>query len=297
MTAMLSAWVLILATSALPTGPGKVEVDLGTLGIEVYTYKPASYRDGPMLVVFHGMDRNAEEYRDHARGMADRFGMLLVAPRFDRPRFPDEKYNRGGLFEGGKIQPRERWTWPLVPKLVDELRRREGRPDMPYYFIGHSAGAQFAERLAGFVPTEARRIVVANAGVHLFPTRDLPFSFGFGTLPEELGGDEAIRRYLAQPLTIYLGTADTLRDRDLFVSRDADREGENRYLRGQNAFHAAESLAKAKGWTFGWRLVEAPGVGHDHQAMFDDPACASALFGEAGRPDGKPSSKESSPPG
>src|SRR5262249_50059641 len=279
MTSMLAAWVL-LATGIIPGGAAKVEVEVLGVKLDVFTYRPEGVDKGPMLVVCHGMDRNADEYRDHAKDMADRFGMIVVAPKFDRPRFPDERYQRGGLFEGGKPTPRETWTWSLIPPLIDEMRRRAGNPDMPFYLIGHSAGAQFVERLSAFVPTGAKRVVVANAGVHLFPTRDLPFSFGFGDLPDELNNHGALRRYLAQPITIYLGTADTVRDKDLFVGEFADREGLNRYERGRNAFRAAERLAREKGWTFAWKLVEAPGVAHDHLAMFEHPACAISLFGD-----------------
>ena len=32
---------------------------------------------------------------------------------------------------------------------------------------------------------------------------------------------------------------------------------------GLNVFNAAKTLAQARGWTFNWRLVELPGVGHN----------------------------------
>ena len=46
----------------------------------VFTYRPPDCPDAPLLLVFHGMRRNAEEYRDHARNLADRCRMLLMAP-------------------------------------------------------------------------------------------------------------------------------------------------------------------------------------------------------------------------
>ena len=36
------------------------------------------------------------------------------------------------------------------------------------------------------------------------------------------------------------------------------KQGDSRYERGKNCFKLAEKLAKDKGWTFGWQLVEAP---------------------------------------
>jgi pimeloyl-ACP methyl ester carboxylesterase len=151
---------------------------------------------------------------------------------------------------------------------------------LPYYLIGHSGGGQFLTRLAGFVPTEAKRVVAANPGTHLFATRDLPYPYGFGKLPDDAGGDEALRRYLAQPLTIYLGTEDTVQDPNFPKGELPAKQGDSRLARGRNAFRMAERLAAEKGWPFRWRLVEATGIGHDHEGMFNHAACEQALFGK-----------------
>jgi pimeloyl-ACP methyl ester carboxylesterase len=269
----------VTGPGVIPAGSSRVEVEAGGYRLSVYTYKPPAYTDGPMVVVFHGLARNAADYRDHARGLGDRFGALVVAPEFDEERFDFRRYTRGGLVKEGAVAPRREWTWSLIPEIVGQLRRREGRSEMPCYFLGHSAGGQLVGRLGGFIETGARRLVAANPGSDLFPTRELPFPYGFGGLPREIGSDDAIRRYLAQPLTIYLGTADTRRDDNLDTSPEADAQGRNRLERGRNAFLAARKLARERDWPFGWRLVEAPGVGHDGQAMFDNPSCADALFG------------------
>src|SRR3954453_23094345 len=136
MPALLVSFVL-LAQAAIPQGPARLEGALHPATFEGFPYKPAGYRDGPMLMVFHGMDRNADEYRDHARAMGDRFGMLVVAPRFDSKQFGAGKYQQGGLLAGGRLLPRDRWMWSFVPRLADHLRRLEGRPHMPFYLIGH----------------------------------------------------------------------------------------------------------------------------------------------------------------
>jgi poly(3-hydroxybutyrate) depolymerase len=263
---------------AIPTGSAKQEVDVGNARLEVFTYKPRDYKKGPLLVVIHGLTRNAESYRNSAIELAEGIGALVVAPRLDAERFPTTLFQRGGLLTPeGKVAPRKQWTWQVVPKLVEAVRRQEGRPDMPYYLLGHSGGGQFLVRLAGFLPTEARRIVAANPGSHLFPTRDLPYPYGFGELPKELSDDQALKHYLAQPLTLYLGTADTQKTENLDMSETANKQGPTRYQRGLNAFRAAEQLAKRNGWEFRWRLVEAAGVGHSAKKMFDNPQCARAL--------------------
>ena len=279
MSALLFTLLILCGDGAIPVNTATLEVQFEGVKLELFTYKPETYRDGPLIMVFHGVLRNAEEYRDHAKQMGDRYGALIVAPRFPEPEFPIVKYQQGGLLIDGKATPRASWTWSFIPLIAAEIRRREDRPQMPYYLIGHSGGGQFLVRLAGFLPTDASRIVVANPGTHLFPTTELPYPWGFGGLPEELCTDETLQRYLAQPLTIYLGKNDTERDEYFDVTPNAEKQGMTRYQRGQHAFQAAAELARRREWKFNWRLVEVTDVGHDHQAMFNNPQCDLALFG------------------
>jgi hypothetical protein len=274
-----ASMMLLLAqpAQAIPEGSGQIQVSVGKVNLDVFTHRPAGYRDGPLLVVFHGVNRNADEYRDFAKGLGERHNALVIAPRFDAKQFPAARYQFGGLLKDGKPAPVEEWTWSMVPKIVDEVRMRAGRPTMPYYLIGHSAGGQFLVRMSGFVKTDAVRIVAANAGTHLFPTTDMAFPMGFGMLPGELCSDEVMKRYLAQPLTIYLGTADTVADKNFDKSPNAMKQGASRYERGKTCFALAEKLARDKGWTLGWRLVEAPKIDHDAKAMFDHVNCDDAL--------------------
>src|SRR5205814_8902416 len=117
--------------------------------------------------------------------------------------------------------PRDEWTFSLIPDIAASIQQVEGRPGAPCFLLGHSGGGQFLERLAGFVDTGAVRMIAANPGTHLWPTRDRPYPYGFGGLPPEFSDDRALRRYLAQPLTIYLGTPDVEIDQYLDQSERA----------------------------------------------------------------------------
>jgi len=280
---MFAGWTIVvtlLAVEPIAAGTDRIDVETCRGKLQVFTYKPADYHDGPLVVVCHGVLRNAADYRDHARGLADRFGAIVAAPLFPPSEFSIEQYQKGGLKIDGEVQPLETCSWFALPDVVNEIRRREGRSELPYYFIGHSGGAQFLVRLAGYVQTDARRIVIANPGTYLLPSREPPYPYGFGELPDALSNDEILRKYLAQPLTVYLGDADRERDEHLDQLPWAERQGSTRYERGRNAFSQAKQLAETRGWMFGWRLVVAPGVGHDHQAMFDHELCERALFGD-----------------
>jgi pimeloyl-ACP methyl ester carboxylesterase len=288
-TLLAIALLSIPTQAALPVGPSRVELDFDGLKLEVFTHKPAGWQGERLLLVFHGVNRNADEYRDHAVVLAERYSMLVVAPRFDAERFPSRKYQRGGILEeDGTAAKPEDWTYAYVPRIARAIREREQKEQLPYWLIGHSAGGQFCLRMAAFQATGAERIVAANAGTVLFPARDADFGYGFGGLPAALSSDEILKGYLAAPLTLYLGTADDRVDEWLDTSPAAMQQGPGRLQRNRAAFEAARTLAAAKGWTFAWTKVEAEGVPHDHARMFAHPSVAEALFG---RPEAAPAER------
>lgn len=277
----LTAALLFADPEAIPFGKAEVQVTVKDIPLTVYTYKPETYADGPLLLVFHGILRNADEYRDHAVGMGQRFNVLIAAPKFDSDRFPRPRYQSAGIVDAeGNTQPADQRTGHYIPLIAQQIRRRENRQDLPYFLIGHSAGGQFLARTSAFVDTGAQRIVAANPGTHLFPVKDAGFPLGFGNLAEAAMTDDQLRHYLSQPLTFYLGTADVERDEYLDVTPESDLQGKCRLERGKNAFAAGKRLAEEKGWKFGWRVVFAEGVEHDHEKMFNHPAVEKALFGE-----------------
>jgi len=254
---------------------GRQVIDINGAPMVVFTYRPDGCSDPALLLVFHGVARNARMYRDDARAIADRLCLLVLAPVFDKRAFPAWRYQRGGIVKDAVMQDARDWTGRLVLDLVAWARAQEGRP-LAYSLLGHSAGAQFLDRLAAFVPTEARRIVIANPGSYVFPSLEIDAPYGLGQVYSGTEGEAALRRYLEQPLTIYLGQGDT-RDDARNDYPEALAQGASRYQRGLNVFNAAKTLAQARGWTFNWRLVELPGVGHNARKMFSAPQAFEAL--------------------
>ena len=273
---VLSCALVAPAVTAAPIAPGNGQqtIDIAGTRMTVFTYRPPNCSDPSLLLVFHGVARNARAYRDYARPLADRNCLLLVAPLFDQRDFPGWRYQRGGIVKGGAVQPPSDWSGNLVPALVGWVRQQEGRP-LAYSLLGHSAGGQFLERLAAFVPTQAGRIVVANPGSYVLPSLEVAAPYGLGKVYAGAAGEAQLRRYLELPLTIYLGAADTRDDRH--DSSEARAQGASRHQRGVNVFDAARKLAQARGWAFNWRLVELPGVGHNAPKMFAAPQASDAL--------------------
>lgn len=272
-----------VAGQPLSDGRSTIQATIGQTALDLYCFKPSSFQGERLLIVLHGVNRNADEYRDNSQGLAERFQALVVAPRFDAQRFPSSKYHRGGIVDSqGQATPSEQWTYSMLPAIADYMRLIENRPEMKLWVIGHSAGGQFVARMSAFVEMEVERFVAANPGSHLFATRELPFGYGFGGLPESLSNDDRLRHYLSAPLTIFLGTLDNAPDQYFDDSPEAMQQGPGRLQRGQNCYEQARKLAASKNWHFAWTLIEAPGVGHDHRAMFDNDQCIHALLGESG---------------
>jgi pimeloyl-ACP methyl ester carboxylesterase len=270
------------AAAAYPPGDTDAAVEAAGTSIELFVYKPPSYRGEGMIVSLHGLGRNATGYRDHTRKLAERFDALLIVPHFDRERFPIWRYQRAGIVrrntETGAFTPQspEQWTGEVLRAVIDAARMHEGRPEMPYVLLGHSAGAQFLARVTAFAPLPAERIVIANPSSWVAPSLTEPFPYGFGRLPAEISNERTLERFLAQPVTVLLGTADT-GSADLSQTAGAKRQGEHRYARGTHIFQSAAATARSRGWDFGWHVVEVPNVGHSARAMYASPVAESAF--------------------
>lgn len=289
MTRIFGWAVAALLGSLLPNGPvlgpasaqtigeGRAEARIEGEEIEVFTYRPPGCAQPSILLVFHGTGRTAESYRNAARPLADRACLAIYAPLFDKDRFPNWRYHRGGVVREGEVQPQEDWTVDLVDDLIDWAQAQEGRPDAPSYLFGHSAGGQFLSRVAAYdPPSEARRIIIANPSTYVWPDVEEDAPYGFDRLAEEGAEDDMLRAYLAAPVTVFLGLEDT-GDKDLVTNRPARRQGENRLDRGMNVFEAARELAESRGWPFNWSLVTADGIGHEGGKMMRSPEMLDAM--------------------
>lgn len=269
------------ATGAtIAPGASAATARIAGIDLPVFTYRPAQCTPATLLVVFHGVQRNGAAYRDHAIPLAERLCAIVVAPQFDAARFPRDVYQYGGASAAHGLSRDPRQPRALVAPLVGWARQASGIAAPRVVLLGHSAGAQFLDRVAAYGAPDIARIVIANPSTWVMPsaTDAAPFGFGFGGFGTARDADDALRAYLAQPITVLLGTADT-GNRHLVRGRMADAQGPTRHARGLHAFQAARAAAESRGWAFGWRLVEVPGVGHDAPRMFASPEALEAVQG------------------
>ena len=264
---------------AIPEGKGEVSVGEGKQAIQVYTYKPKGFSNGPIFFVFHGAKRNAEDYRNWSVSLAEKHHAVVAAPFFDQERFLAHLYSWGGILKkDGTVRDRKQWSFPMATEVIQDILKREGNPKRDHYLIGHSGGGQFLTRYVAMEPVTAKRVVASNAGTYPFPRLDWDWGYGFGKLPKDLQNEDHFKKMVETPMTIYLGLADTIPSGENFdASSEANREGKVRLERGRNFFEYCQKLAKGKGWKFNWTKVEVPNVGHDAEGMIKDPRIEQAL--------------------
>ena len=235
--------------------------------IRVYTYRPrACDTTCPMVIVLHGMSRNASDYRDYWELLADHYKVLVVAPQFDKEQWKGtEGYNLGEIGNG----ERSKTVFAEIEHLFDEMRDGQST----YVLFGHSAGGQVAHRMALLFPeNRASVIAAANSGWYTMPDYRQekvtnPFPFSLVNVPGG-GGAELLRKALARKLVVLVGENDNDPDAENMSKSDgAMKEGATRLDRAEAFFKTATTAANDLGVKLAWDLVEVPGVAHNGSSM------------------------------
>lgn len=288
----LSAALGVPALSAQPNtlGPGAGRFVFSRNGktVPVWYYLPSAARpDAPVLIVMHGVNRDAERYRDEWIQHAKDYSFVLVAPEFSEKEFPgDSGYNFGGTVdETGHPLPRPQWAFSLIEPLFEAVKQATGNRTEKCYLYGHSAGAQFVHRYLYFVPdAPVAKVVAANAGWWTLPDMAVDFPYG---LRGSVVGVAALKAMLQRPLVVLLGSADNdPTHRRLRRTPEAMAQGPHRFARGHYFYDYGRRQAAMLGVPLGWTLAVAPGIGHHDSGMAA--FAVEWLFGRrsaGGRPD------------
>lgn len=222
----------------------------------------------PLLFVHHGVGRNGAAYRDYWLPLAEENNLLAIAVEFPEESFPDYlRYHFGNLHnEDGTPNPREKWTYGIVPRLFDALREAGVTTRERYGVFGHSAGGQFVHRMLSFGFRDRVAVAVsANAGTYAMPDLTVAWPFGLGETEVTPGSLAAL---LAFPITVMAGTNDTRTTGRYFPKGPrSSRQGETRYHRAHNYVRLGRTAAETLGTECGWTVIDVPGVGHDGHGM------------------------------
>ncbi len=240
--------------------------------------------DTPVVFVMHGVNRDADRYRDEWAALARQHGFIVVVPQFSAANFPGSLGYNTGYFANtdGSQRPRALWSFSVIEPLFDDARQRFGTQVPRYMIYGHSAGAHFGHRYVMFMPdARIEHAIAANAGWYTMPDFAAAFPYGLAASPVDAA---SLKEALGKPLTLLLGTADTdTNDANLRKTPQANRQGPHRYARGQAFFEQGQKLAIALGTELGWRLETVRGIGHSNADMAKAAAQTIAARGKVDR--------------
>lgn len=235
----------------------------------VYTYLPKAVpaQSARIVFVMHGVSKNARGYRDAWIEQADHYGLMVIAPLFDRKQWAGGAYSHSSvLAPDGRPRDASLWAFSVVEHLFDAIKAATANASPLYYLYGHSEGGQFVHRLVLLLP-EARyaRAIAANPGWYTMPAFGTKYPYGLGGSPATRA---SLEKSLARDLVIMLGELD--RDpghAQLRRTPGAMAQGAHRYERGESFYREARNRAAESGVAFGWRLRAVPGAAHENRKM------------------------------
>lgn len=282
---LISSLMLLPAAvqATLPQGAGHYafEHPATRAMVPVDYYKPAGYTgETPVVVVLHGVKRDALAYRDAWKRYADQHNLLILVPTFTRQTYPGANgYNLGNVFHAttkaeltGKILPAQAnpealWSFALPDAVFDDFKTREQTEQTGYTLYGHGAGAQFANRFALFMQDSlACRIIAANPGWYTYPDHSATWPYGIAGVT--MIDDAQINRYLTAPLVLMLGSDDVKASGGVMRNTlQAKAQGANRHIRGATFIEYAKQLAAARDIALAWQFDYVAGAGHSDEAM------------------------------
>ena len=236
-----------------------------TLDVFFYVPQGVDIQDMKVQFVMHGTNRNASQYRDAWISLADTYHLIIIAPQFDKDRFPQKAYQNGNVKYAWDSDNEDALTYSIIDDLFCALNRKYHFKDTKYNIFGHSAGAQFVHRFVLFYESPyLDKAVAANAGTYTLLNNKADYPFGY----RDIGGVSQISKGIFnKQLIILLGAGDTIRDANLNISPAADRQGLNRWQRGHNFFISAQEYAKKRKCSFNWQLDTVPGAAHSVSPM------------------------------
>lgn len=192
-----------------------------------------------IFVAIHGISRNAEEHAREFSRLADRHGLVVVAPLFDEERFPDyQRLGRSGKGERADL---------MLDRIVAEAARICGADARRLHMFGYSGGGQFVHRYAMAHPERVAAYAIGAAGWYTLPdpVQKYPLGVGATTRLPDLRFDP--ERFLAVPAAVFVGDRDI---HDGTALRQNERlraeQGENRYERGLTWITAMANAARSR---------------------------------------------------
>ncbi|MFN3727879.1 MAG: hypothetical protein ACK4SZ_16430 [Allosphingosinicella sp.] len=225
---------------SVPTGRTSFRTLIGAPDAEYFTYlPPAASAASPVVVLVHGITRNAAEHVFRFAAAADCANAILVAPLFTKASYG--QYQQ--VVDGARGVQADLALFDMLTAVAAAT----GADTRRVHLFGFSGGAQFAHRFMMLHPERVAALAVAAAGWYSFPDPDLPYPFGIGSHPIP-GGRFDAEQFLAIPRHVLVGDRDVARDEALRTGRRLDQlQGRNRLERARAWSAAMDKAAETRG--------------------------------------------------
>lgn len=240
--------------------------------IGVYYHIPENTTpNSPVVFVFHGAGRNAEDYRNAILSKSDEHQFIAIVPEFSITNFSGgDAYNLGNVFIDGDnpstdtLNPEEEWTFSVIEPLFDFIKQELNNTALTYSILGHSAGGQFSHRFAQFkANARVNKLVSSASGWYTVPDLSIDFPYGFKETPLE---DHSFLALFSKKIIIQIGELDNNPNAaGLRHNQYADAQGLHRYNRALHFFNQSKQIVEINMIPINWELQIIPGQDHSYE--------------------------------
>ena len=229
----------------------------GDSALRYYIYVPQKCNEHcSQFVSVHGVSRNAREHAEMFAQLAEKYGVVLVAPVFSRRYFGD--YQRLGREGCGR---RADYAMQLITREVESLT---GANSSKISLFGFSGGGQFAHRYTMAHPDHVQRLVIGAAGWYTYPEASCKYPYGTAPTSRLQGVRFNVKMFLQVPACVLVGQWDIKYDPGLNQSARIQRQqGTTRLERGRRWIDTMNRAAMAHGMDTSYEFSMLPGVDHD----------------------------------
>lgn len=223
---------------------------------QFFLYRPATELAGaPLIVSVHGIARNAAAHAFRLVEEAERYGLSVVAPLFDKA-----QYGQYQQLEDARTGMRSDLA---LLDILDAARRLSSADHGRILLFGYSGGAQFAHRFVMAHPGRVASAVLVGAGWYTFPDLEAAYPYGLDTRRAGFAVRLDTEGFARVPQHVIVGDLDVRRDSSLRRSKRLDRtQGRTRLERAQRWVRAMQAFAPGEQADVNPTYDTLSGVGH-----------------------------------
>ena len=167
-----------------------------------YDEKDPHYK---LLVIIHGTGCAVEDYVRHAKELADRDHVAVLAPLFPGGLIQRDDFNSYKLLSCDGV----RYDQILLDMIDDMAKRYPGVETDKFFLFGHSGGGQFANRFLFAHPEKLRACAIGAPGRPTFLNPDEDYFWGTRDFKNYFGHDVDLAAVQKVPVLVIVGENDT----------------------------------------------------------------------------------------